>query len=85
VNRGSSNVIIPQIAEYFSADLSTVQWVLISYLVVVAVVMLPIGSIPSFISDMNKTCLPLIVLVAFGMIRPSYKEKGKLKISQITT
>ena len=48
-DRGSSNVIIPEIAQHFSADIPTVQWVAISYLVVISALMLPLGRLADIV------------------------------------
>ena len=74
VDRGSSNVIIPEIAEHFSADIPTVQWVLISYLVVVAAIMLPVGRLADIIGRKIVIISGLLIFTIGGIISASASE-----------
>ncbi len=74
VDRGSSNVIIPEIAEHFTADLPTVQWVLISYLVVVAAIMLPVGRLADLIGRKIVIISGLLVFTVGGIVSASAPE-----------
>ena len=74
VDRGSSNVIIPEIAEYFRADLPTVQWVLISYLVVVAALVLPLGRLADIIGRKVVIISGLLVFTIGGIVSASAPE-----------
>jgi len=62
-DRGASNVILPDIGEYFQADLPTIQWVQITYLVVVTSLMLPMGRMADIIGKKRTVILGLIIFV----------------------
>ena len=67
-DRGSSNVIIPEIAQHFSADLPTAQWVAISYLVVISALMLPLGRFSDIVGRKIVIVVGLFVFTLGGII-----------------
>ena len=67
-DRGSSNVIIPEIAQHFSADIPTVQWVAISYLVVISALMLPLGRLADIIGRKIVIVVGLLVFTVGGIV-----------------
>ena len=67
-DRGSSNVIIPEIAQHFSADLPTAQWIAISYLVVISALMLPLGRFSDIVGRKIVIVVGLFVFTLGGII-----------------
>ena len=63
-DRGASNVILPDIGEYFQADLPTIQWVQITYLVVVTSLMLPMGRLGDIIGKKKTVIYGLIIFIS---------------------
>ena len=45
----SVNVALPQIAKHFATDIPTVQWVIISYALVISALLLPMGRLADII------------------------------------
>ncbi len=82
-DRGSSNVIIPEIAQHFSADLPTAQWIAISYLVVISALMLPLGRFSDIVGRKIVIVVGLFVFTLGGIICALSPEMFLLFVGRI--
>ena len=49
IDHGSVQVALPSIERHFSADLPTVQWVVIGYLLTISALLLPMGRLADLV------------------------------------
>ena len=57
LDRGETNIVLPNISEEFSSDLPTVQWASIVYLLMLATFLLPMGRLSDVIGKKKELWL----------------------------
>ena len=68
LDRGASNIILPNISEEFSSDLPTVQWVSIVYFLMLATFLLPMGRLSDVIGKKKVIVVGLVVFTTGGIL-----------------
>ena len=70
LDRGASNVILPNIAAEFGSDIPTAQWINTTYLLMVAALLLPMGRLTDILGS-KKVIVSGLIVFAFGGIGSS--------------
>ena len=70
LDRGASNVILPDIAAEFGSDIPTAQWINTTYLLMVAALLLPMGRLTDILGS-KKVIVSGLIVFAFGGIGSS--------------
>ena len=68
LDRGAVNIVLPNISERFSTDIPTVQWVSVIYLLLVAVLLLPMGRLSDIVGKKKVIVAGLITFTAGGFL-----------------
>ena len=68
LDRGAVNIVLPNISERFSTDIPTVQWVSIIYLLLVAVMLLPMGRLSDIVGKKQVIVAGLITFTVGGLL-----------------
>ena len=63
VNHGGMSVALPTIAQYFEADLSTVQWVVIAEGLTISVLLLPMGRLSDIVGRKRIYVSGLVIFI----------------------
>ena len=68
LDRGAVNIVLPNISERFSTDIPTVQWVSVIYLLLVAVLLLPMGRLSDIVGKKKVIIAGLIIFTVGGFL-----------------
>ena len=68
LDRGATNIVLPNISEEFSSDLPTVQWASIVYLLMLATFLLPMGRLSDVIGKKKVIVAGLMIFTAGGIL-----------------
>ena len=63
VNHGGMSVALPTIAQYFEADLSTVQWVVIAEGLAISALLLPMGRLSDIVGRKRIYVSGLVIFI----------------------
>ena len=80
LDRGASNVILPNIAEEFGSDIPTAQWINTTYLLMVAALLLPMGRLTDILGS-KKVIVSGLIVFAFGGIGSSVAPSIEILLS----
>ena len=69
INHGGMSVALPTIAQYFDADLATVQWVVIAEGLTVSALLLPMGRLSDIVGRKRIFLSGLIIFVIAAVFR----------------
>ncbi len=67
-DHGSVGVALPTIAEHFSTDLPTSQWVVIGYALTISAFLLPMGRLADIVGRKKIYLLGTVVLITMGIV-----------------
>ena len=68
INHGGMSVALPTIAQYFDADLSTVQWVVIAEGLTISALLLPMGRLSDIIGRRRVFIAGLVIFVVAAVL-----------------
>ena len=80
LDRGASNVILPNIAEEFVSDIPTAQWINTTYLLMVAALLLPMGRLTDILGS-KKVIVSGLIVFLFGGIASALSPSIEILLS----
>ena len=80
LDRGASNVILPNIAEEFVSDIPTAQWINTTFLLMVAALLLPMGRLTDILGS-KKIIVSGLIVFLFGGITSALAPSIEILIS----
>ena len=78
VDQTGASVALPRIADHFSSDLPTVQWVIIGYALVISVLLMPMGRLGDLISRRRVYIIGLAIFAVSAAVAASSQHIGML-------
>ena len=64
MDQSGLNIALPRIAEHFDADLPTVQWVILSYVLATSALVMPMGRLSDMVGRKRVYLIGFVIFVA---------------------